>query len=117
MGNNPTPNQYYWVSPGGSSFYSSSGIPGGQEPVITLKSPLVITDDYTVQYYLMDDCYPGPGCQSDAGIFTNSIKVVGDGTQINTNIGNYADPIEIKAIALQPIPAACTSFPRSAPSR
>ena len=95
MGNHPTPSQYYWLSPGGSSILSSSGILGGQEPVITLKSPLDIPDDYTVEYYLMDDCYPGPGCQSDVGRFTNTIKVVGDGTQINTNIGNYADPIEI----------------------
>ncbi len=115
MGNHPTPDQYYWVSPGGSSILSSSGILGGQEPVITLKSPLVIPDDYTVKYYLMDDCYTGPGCQSDVGIFTNSIKVVGDGTQINTNIGNYADPIEINfeggvAPSIDPLPVTFDIF-------
>ena len=96
----PSQPQYYWLNTTGGRNSAPANpdndVIGGQEPVITLKSPLFINDAYTVEYYLMDDCYTGPGgCQSDVGSFTNSIRVVGDGTQINTNIGTYANPLEI----------------------
>ena len=92
--------QYYWLNTTGGSAIApanpNNDITGGQETVITLKSPLFITDEYMVDYFLMDNCYTGaPGCQDNVGEFTNLIKVVGDGTQVNTNIGNYANPFEI----------------------
>lgn len=96
----PSQPQYYWLNTTGGRSSAPANpdndIIGGQEPVITLKSPLFINDVYTVEYFLMDGCVIGvTNCQSDVGRFTNSIKVVGDSTQINTNIGNYANPLEI----------------------
>ncbi len=100
MGNQAASNQYYWLNTtGGSDFPPANPdntVTGGQEPVITLKSPLYINDAYTVEYYLMDGCISGvASCGSDVGRFTNSISVVGDGNQVNTNIGNYANPFQI----------------------
>ncbi len=91
--------QYYWLnSEGGSNGFAppSRPVPGGQETVITLKSPLFINDTYTVKYNLMDNCYTGTaGCLDDVGESTTSIKIVGDSTSINTNIGNYANPFRV----------------------
>ncbi len=99
MGGHPTTGQYYWLnSNGGSNGFAPPSDPviGGQETVITLKSPLFI-NDYTVKYNLMDNCYTGtPGCLYNVGESTTSIEIVGDSTPINTNIGNYANPFQVK---------------------
>ena len=92
----PNPNEYYWLNTKGGINYSVNGVPGGQEPETTLESPLFIGQSYTVEYFLMDDCYTGtPGCQDDIGKSTTSVDVVGDSTQVNTNIGNYANPFQV----------------------
>ncbi|VAX03710.1 hypothetical protein MNBD_GAMMA20-2142 [hydrothermal vent metagenome] len=100
MGGHPTPGQYYWLNTTAGSTAApanpDNNIVGGQETVITLNSPLFINDDYTVKYHLMDGCILGTAkCQSDVGQFTHTITVVGDSTQINTNIGNYANPFRV----------------------
>ncbi len=101
MGSHPTNGQYYWLNTTGGRTVApanpDNNVTGGQEPVITLKSPLSINDTiYTVEYYLMDGCILGAAsCQSDVGRFKNSINVVGDGTKISTNIGNYANPFQV----------------------
>ncbi|MCF6210621.1 MAG: hypothetical protein L3J88_10820 [Gammaproteobacteria bacterium] len=101
MGGLPTPDQYYWLNTTGGSTTTpanpDNNIVGGQETVITLKSPLFINNTYTVKYHLMDGCVRGVAkCQSDVGRFTHIITVVGDGTQVNTNIGNYANPFRVE---------------------
>ena len=92
----PNAGEYYWLNTVGGKNFSVNGVPGGQEPVTTLESPLFVGQSYTVEYDLMDDCYQGPpGCQTDIGKSTNSIDVVGDGTQVNTNLNNYANPFQV----------------------
>ncbi len=102
MGGHPNApqEQYYWLNTTGGSTSPpanlDNSVTGGQEPVITLKSPLFINDAYTVEYYLMDNCYTGiPGCEDDVGRSTTSVNIVGDSTQVNTNIGNYANPFQV----------------------
>ena len=108
----PNPNEYYWLNTKGGINYSVNGVPGGQEPETTLESPLLIGQSYTVEYFLMDDCYTGtPGCQDDIGKSSTSVNVVGDGTQINTNLNNYANPFQVNfngeiipAAGISPLP-------------
>jgi len=107
VGNHPTAGQYYWLNTTGGSTATpdnpdnpynnpDDSVVGGQEPVITLKSPLSIGQSYSVEYDLMDDCVSGnASCGSDIGHFSNTIEVVGDGTPINTNIDNYANPFRV----------------------
>ncbi len=103
MGGHPTTGQYYWLNnKGGSNGFAppSNPVLGGQETVITLKSPLFINDAYTVKYNLMDNCYTGtPGCLDNVGESTTSIEIIGDSKRINTNIGNYANPFWVKFTA------------------
>lgn len=95
----PNTGQYYWLNTAGGKSYpdNDDGIIGGQEAVTIFDSPLFVGQQYQVEYTLMDDCIVGQltGCQSNVGTSTNNLSVVGDSTQINTNIGNYANPFEV----------------------
>lgn len=96
MGNHPNGGEYYWLNTQGGWLGFVDGVQGGQEPVTTLMSPLVVGQQYTVKYDLMDDCYQGPpGCQTNVGTSTNTIDIVGDSTQVNTNLNNYANPLQV----------------------
>ena len=89
--------QYYWLNTTGGRNGTVNNVPGGQEAVTIFNSPLSVGQNYTVEYFLMDDCVKGqaPGCQSDVGQTTRRIEVVGDSTPIYTNLGNYANPFQI----------------------
>ncbi len=108
----PNHDEYYWLNTEGGIISPVNNVPGGQEPVITLKSPLLVGQSYRVEYTLMDDCYEGPpGCLINIGESLTSINVVGDSTQINTNLNNYANPFQvdfngevIPAAGINPLP-------------
>lgn len=99
MGNHPTAGQYYWLNTtGGRSFAPANpanNLQGGQEPARILASPLVIGNTFQVEYFLMSECYPGPNCTEDIGTPATTFNIVGDSTQIDTNVNSYADPIQV----------------------
>ncbi len=91
-----TGNQYYWLNDAGGATVTIDGIQGKAEPVKTFPSPLFVGQNYPYKYYLMDNCgIASSGCLDDVGSSSNSIDVVGNSTQRNTNIGNFANPFEI----------------------
>jgi len=62
-------------------------------PVI-FNSPVTITSNPPVHFTAMEGCVSG-SCKSEIYTFGDNVEIVGDTTEVTTNLGKFSDPFQI----------------------
>ncbi|WP_455198848.1 hypothetical protein [Kaarinaea lacus] len=56
----------------------------------------ITTVNPNINFYVLEDCEGNANCNSAVGLFTDDYDVVGDSTEITTNLGIFVNPFQIQ---------------------